>query len=157
MLLLWVYDENALVSSRVNAGGVRALFLICSGRFTTLSVAMPSLQPPAPCVRMRSMFQYVPRYTRILANTCQYTPKRTQRRSVEAPPLPSACAAAARKDRIGYHTRAVPSRKGAPNIKARRRFTAEWLYTLPPYKAIASNTCKGYWHYSSLHAARDDG
>ena len=100
MLLLWVYDENALVSSRVNAGGVRALFLICSGGFTTLSVALPGLQPPAPCVRMRSMFQYVPRYTRILANTCQYTPKRTQRRSVEAPPLPSACAAAARKDTI---------------------------------------------------------
>ena len=111
MLLLWVYDENALVSSRVNAGGVRALFLICSGGFTTLSVAMPGLQPPAPCVRMRSMFQYVPRYTRILANTCQYTPKRTQRRSVEALPLPSACAAAARKDTIRAPCRREPGRR----------------------------------------------
>ena len=55
----------------------------------------------------------------------------------------------------GHHTRAVPSRTGAPNIKARRRFTAEWLYELPPYKAIASNTSKGYWHYSSLHARVD--
>ena len=69
-----------------------------------------AIPAPAPGA-LRSMFQYVPRYTRILANTCQYTPKRTQRRSVEAPPLPSACAAAARKDTIRAPCRREPGRR----------------------------------------------
>jgi len=73
--------------------------------------ARAGLHPPAPCACMRSMFQYVPRYAPILANTCQYIPIRTRLRSVWAPPLPSACAAAARKDTIRAPCRREPGRQ----------------------------------------------
>ena len=94
--------------------------------------------------------------TTVRTDTGKYMPVHT---NTYAAPLrlgPAAPIRVRRGGQKGHHTRAVPSRTGALNIKARRRFTAEWLYELPPYKAIASNTCKGYWHYSSHHA-RDNG
>ena len=69
-----------------------------------------AIPAPAPGA-LRSMFQYVPRYAPILANICQYIPIRTRLRSVWAPPLPSACAAAARKDTVRAPCRWEPGRQ----------------------------------------------